>query len=105
MRYGPQDKFWVVTDPTPESELGDILFEASLADLERQFRGGLKMESNPTLFTEKGEAENEARARLIARNVTQAFRRATGGISLLHAKLVRLIDEDGEVLFEADVRR
>jgi hypothetical protein len=105
MRYGPDDKFWVVTDPTPESELGDVLFEASLTDLELQFKGGLKMESNPTLFTEKGEAENEARARLVARNITQAFRRATGGTSLLHAKLVRLFDEDGEVLFETDVRR
>ncbi len=105
MRFGPEDKFWVVTDPAPESELGDILFQASLKDLEVQFKGGLTMDQHPTLFTEKEEAEREAQARLIARNVTQAFRRATGGVSLLHAKLVRLIDEDGEILFEADVRR
>ncbi|MBI2932400.1 MAG: hypothetical protein HYY16_12180 [Planctomycetes bacterium] len=104
MRYGPDDKFWVVTDPAPESELGDVLFEASLRDLDLQFKGGLKMESNPTLFTEKGEAETEARARLIARNVTQTIQRATRGISLLHARLVRLIDKDGELLFEGEVR-
>ena len=41
MRYGPDDKFWVVVDPTAESEMGDILFETTLRGLERQFKGGL----------------------------------------------------------------
>jgi len=64
MRFGPDDKFWVVTDPTSQSELGDILFQASLRRLELQFKGGLRMTDNPTLFTKKEEAEIEARARL-----------------------------------------
>ena len=38
MRYGPDDRFWVVTDPTPESELVDICFEASLR-VEQRARG------------------------------------------------------------------
>ncbi len=27
MRFGPDDKFWLVTDPTPESEAEDIVFQ------------------------------------------------------------------------------
>jgi len=64
MRFGPDDKFWVVTDPTPESVLEDIVFQTSLRGLERQFRGGLTMASNPTLFTEETEAKLEAQRRL-----------------------------------------
>jgi hypothetical protein len=64
MKYGTDYRFWVVTDPTPHSELIDILFEASLRDLELQFKGGLTACNHPTLFTEKGEAEQEARKRL-----------------------------------------
>jgi len=56
MRFGPKEKFWVVTDPTPVSELGDVLFEASLADLLLQFKGGLRIEDNPTIYTDRGEA-------------------------------------------------
>ncbi len=66
MRFGPNDKFWVVTDPTPISTMADILFETSLAGLDWQFRGGLTSEANPTLFTERAEAEAEAHQRLRA---------------------------------------
>jgi hypothetical protein len=57
MKYGPDHKFWCVTDPTDESEMGDILFEASLRELALQFKGGLTMDAHPTLFTEKAEAD------------------------------------------------
>ncbi len=66
MRFGTDDKFLVVVDPTLESTLGDILFEASLRDLELHFRGGLKAEHNPTIFTDRAEAEREAQGRLLA---------------------------------------
>jgi hypothetical protein len=68
MRFGPKDKFWVVTDPSPLSVLGDVLFAASLTDLLLQFRGGLTLDQNPTLFTERAEAEAEATARLRKRD-------------------------------------
>jgi len=35
MRYEPNDKLWVVVDPTPDSTIEDILFQASLKDLDR----------------------------------------------------------------------
>jgi len=60
MRYGPDDKFWVVVDPTPESEMGDLLFETSLRGLDLQFKGGLTMAQNPTIFTDQQEAKYEA---------------------------------------------
>ncbi|MBN1458350.1 MAG: hypothetical protein JXA57_02355 [Armatimonadetes bacterium] len=65
MRYGPDDKFWMVIDPTPISQLVDILFETSLRDLELQFRGGVTADRNPTLFSDWAEAEREARGRLL----------------------------------------
>ncbi len=66
MRVGPDDKFWVVVDPSPESVIEDVLFRASPWDLERQFRGGLTMASNPTIFTKEDEARTEAQRRLRA---------------------------------------
>ncbi len=66
MRIGPHDEIWVVTDPTPISTMADIFIETSIADLEFQFRGGLTVEENPTLFTKRDEAEAEARQRLSA---------------------------------------
>lgn len=64
MRLGPKDKFWVVTDPAPRSELADVLFESSLEGMRLQFKGGLTIEENPTIFTDRGEAEVEAKLRL-----------------------------------------
>jgi len=64
MRYGLDDKLWVVVDPTPQSTLGDILFRASLRDLSLQFKGGLSVDENPTLFTDEQEAVTEVHRRL-----------------------------------------
>jgi len=73
MRFGPKDKFWVVTDPSPLSVLGDVLFAASLTDLLLQFHGGLTLDQNPTLFTDRAEAEAEALERLHARDEKAIF--------------------------------
>ena len=68
MKLGPDDKFWIVSDAGQHDTLGDMCFEASLRDLELQFRGGFTCERNPVLFTGREEAEAEARDRLGARN-------------------------------------
>ena len=70
MRYGPHDKFWVVTNPTPDSVIDDILFETTIEGLMNQFRGGLKIAHNPTLFSDHGEAAIEAADRLERRAET-----------------------------------
>ncbi len=59
MRYGPDDKFWVVIDPNDNCELEDTIFQASLRDLDLQFKGGMQIEKNPTLFTDEQEARYE----------------------------------------------
>lgn len=64
MRFRPDDKFFVVVDASPVSEMADIWFESSLRHLMNQFRGGLTLEENPTIFTDKDEALREARRRL-----------------------------------------
>ena len=64
MKIGPNDKIWVVCDATANSIIEDICFEASLRGLELQFRGGLSIDSNPTIYTSKEEAEKAAKKRL-----------------------------------------
>lgn len=104
MRYGPDHKFWVVTDPKPSSSLGDILFQASLKDLDLQFKGGFTIEENPTLFTEKEEAEAEAQGRLVARRASETIARSGAGAKLQNATRIELRDGDGAVVFEMDLR-
>ena len=103
MRYGPEDKFWVVIDPTPESEMGDILFEASIRDLDLQFKGGLTMDRNPAIITQRKEAEVEAFNRLLAKRVVGIISDQGASAILKDASKVQLLDENGIVLFEANV--
>ena len=99
MRYGPDDRFWVVTDATPESELGDVLFESTLRGLELQFKGGLSMDRNPTIFGRREEAKAEARNRLLAVQAMRAILDCSGGAALDGARRVELRDAKGKLLF------
>ena len=103
MRYGPDDKFWVVIDPKPISELEDILFQASLRDLDLQFKGGLQIEENPTLFTDEKEAKYEAYGRLTAMRAQQAILRAGRENPDTRIDHVEIYGEDGSLVFEADL--
>jgi hypothetical protein len=108
MRYGPDDKFWVVVDPTPESEMGDILFETTLRGLELQFKGGLTMAQNPTIFTDQQEAKYEAYGRLTALRAAQAVLRAGRENPEARIDRIEIYGADGKLVFEAnleDVRR
>ena len=69
MKITTETKLWIVTDPTPVSVLADICFPATLAELELQILGaavvGYKMtDKNMTIYTDPGEAEANAQARL-----------------------------------------
>ena len=101
MKIGTDDKIWAVVDPTPQSELADVLFQTSLRDLELQFKGGLSAEKNPTLFTDRAEAQAEAQARLVALRASQAIVRRAKGIQ--DARRIAVMDADGKVLFDADL--
>ena len=103
MRFDPDTKFWVTTNPGPESELSDIVFECSLRGLERQFKGGLTMAENPTLFTDKREAEIEGYGRLLAARAARAIMRRGPGSRAKEVTRIGLLDGDGKLLFEADL--
>lgn len=103
MQYGPDYKFWVVVDARTRSELADVLFQASLADLELQFKGGLRAEENPTLFTDQEEAEAEARRRLVARHVFDAVALGSARVDVSAARSIDLRDEKGKVVLHAEI--
>ncbi len=99
MRYGPDDKFWCVTDATLESELGDVLFETTLRGLALQLKGGLSMDRNPTIFARREQAEAEARNRLLAVQAMRAILDCSAGGTLDGARRVELRDAKGKLLF------
>jgi len=104
MRFGPDDALWVVTDPTCESEVGDILFEASLRKLDLQFKGGLDIERNVTLFTERSEAEVEAFCRMTATRASTAIRdRLRSGEDVDLPLKIEVHGASGEILFSATI--
>ena len=106
MRFGPDDKLWVVTDPTRESEVGDVCFETTVRGLLLQLKGGLDIERNVTLFTEKNEAEVEAFGRLTAMRASQAIaRRLRFDPDAEVAERIEVLDGSGNLLFEADLRK
>jgi len=96
------DKFWVVTDPSPESTMGDICFETSVGQLELQFKGGLSADRHPTVFTEKAEAEVEAYGRLVAMRASRVITER-GLKPDDEPSRIELIGPDGKVLFDAEI--
>lgn len=104
MKFNVHDRFWMVTDPTPVSELGDICFQTSLEDLVLQIKGGLDLKENPTIFTAQDDARLEARKRLLVRSVAKAI--LEGGLdgSPESVRAVMLQNEEGLPVFEADAR-
>lgn len=58
------ENFWVVTEPTKNSELADILFESDIKKMHLQYLGGLRTDEIIGIFSTKEEAEIIARAAL-----------------------------------------
>lgn len=103
MRYGPDDRFWIVVDPnTFTDEESDLLFESSLRWLGLQFKGGLDVERNPTLFSDRKEAEIEAYGRMTAARAARAI--IAQGLPLGKADSLKIVDGAGKVLFKARLK-
>ena len=106
MKIGTDEKVWLVVDPQPESELGDVCFEASLRSLERQFRGGLTCEENPTLFTDADEAKAEAIVRLQARDAAvEVVRGVQHSEGFKGIDRIQIVDAEGEILYSEEIGR
>ncbi|OFX31050.1 MAG: hypothetical protein A2X08_18290 [Bacteroidetes bacterium GWA2_32_17] len=66
-------KFWVVTKPTKQSVLIDILFNADMKRMEFQFKGGLSSKEIIGIFTTKNEAEKVAKMALLKAGAINKF--------------------------------
>ena len=92
-----------MVNPTEHSTLEDIVFQASLKDLELQFKGGLKIEENPTLFTDEQEAKYEAFGRITAMRASQAILRAGRENPDTRIDRIEIYGADGTLVFEANL--
>ena len=63
---GLPDHFWVVTTPTPVSDLGDICFQCDFAQFALQVRGGLNENEIVGIYADQQAATQEAEALLHA---------------------------------------
>jgi hypothetical protein len=67
---GLPERFWVVTRPSPVSELGDICFSCTYGELLLQARGGLEADMIVGIYADETEARNEA-ARLLGAQIVR----------------------------------
>jgi hypothetical protein len=104
MRIDNTDRFWVVTDASPVSELGDVLFETTIEGLERQFKGGLSSDHNVTLFTDHKEAEAEAKKRLAVAKVVKALKIMVPTPAIENAATVEFKSKSGVTIFKANLK-
>lgn len=54
-------RFWIVTEATKYSTLEDICFQVDIEDLEKQFKGGLKVENVVGMWLDHSPAEEKAK--------------------------------------------
>ena len=104
MRFGPNDTFWVVTDPTFASTPTDILTKTTLAGLRNQFASGLQMSAHPTILTDRAEAQREAQGRWFAMQTAMTIvQHAAEGGCFDGAREISVMDEKGRVVFETEL--
>jgi len=101
---GALDRFWVVTNPSPVSELTDILFETDALGFILQVRGGLSEDRRPRLHVDRAAAEADAAARLAVVRGLSAIATAKVPGDVARAELLRLLDAEGNVVFETELR-
>ena len=89
----PLSKVWAVRDPTPKSELADVLFELDLSWRFTDYLRGAELAHGPTiwrdehtaLYLDEAEARQDAERRFKAQAALQAWlaagaaQRAQGG--------------------------
>jgi hypothetical protein len=68
--YGLSNTFWVVTKPSPVSELGDICFACTFKQLMNQSRGRLHEQDIIGIFADEAEAKQMA-MKLLGRNIVR----------------------------------
>jgi hypothetical protein len=64
--HGMPERFWLVTKPSPVSELCDVCFPCTFDGMIRQVRGGLQEDEIVAVYADEGEARKAAE-RLLGR--------------------------------------
>jgi len=105
-------EFWVVTVPTPDSELLDILFKRTVADLALSYRGGLSPSDLLGVFTDEGRAREFALKQLqnppgptAARRTAFFHRDDTLLAGLSFGELIDAVHSNEPAIDEAAVRK
>ena len=98
MKYGADDKLWVVMDAIPGSEMADIVCPMSLREIDPR---ALRMDRNPTLFTSKEEAQLEGYGRLVAMRAAEAI--AERGLETDGPVTIRVFGPGDKLVFETEV--
>ena len=57
---GIPERFWIVTNPTQDSELDDCCFDCSFKKFALQIRGGLEIEEIVGIFADEEDAKATA---------------------------------------------
>jgi len=105
-------EFWVVTVPTPDSELLDILFKRTVADIALSYRGGLSPSDLLGVFTDEGRAREFALKQLQSPTGPTAARRTAffhrddnllAGLSF--GELIDAVHSNEPMIDEAAVRK
>lgn len=64
-------KFWVVTKPSPHSDIQDIVFQTNVMGMRLQFLGGLHQDEVYGFYKTKTKAMNIGKKLLTKRNKSQ----------------------------------
>jgi hypothetical protein len=87
MRIAHDTRFWIVRDPASgTTDVASLLVETSLRDLELQFKGGMTCGRDAVIYTDRAEAERDARGRIEA---WEAYREALRANEEQHDHLAR----------------
>jgi hypothetical protein len=62
MRFELDEKFWVVRNPTPSSEIADVLFHASLKELSFHLWVGFRWKNTHALYRQSRGGNRNPRA-------------------------------------------
>ena len=103
MSSGRIDKFWAVHDPSDFSTLDDIPFETTIESIILQAKGGLCVEERPRMFLDRESAEADALERLAVVRGLSAISGSQAVGDVAKATTLRLLDADGDVIFQAEI--
>jgi hypothetical protein len=104
MHLDMQTTFYVVTDPTPESTVTELIHRTSMTGFLGLVQGDqITEEDNPAIHDSAVAAEVDAQARFFAMRLRRAIQTGAQPETLRDATRVEFRDGDGNLLFATAV--